>query len=226
MRILVVAATDAEIAPVVAGLELQTSGRFRVRGYTRSGHDVDVLTTGIGMVATAAWLSRMLAEWRYDLVLNLGICGSFDRSLSPGTVVHVTSDRFSELGAEDGDSFLTMEALALLRDNDLPFTGDRPMNTRPPKNEVLRLLPEVDGITVNTVHGSDRSIAEVVARFHPQVESMEGAAFMYTCLIHDVPFAQVRAVSNVMERRNRESWKIDEAVRMLGAAALGIIDRA
>jgi futalosine hydrolase len=226
VRILVAAATDAEIAPFVAGLELQTSNRHRLKGYTRSGHDVDVLTTGVGMVATAAWLSRMLAEWRYDFALNLGLCGSFDRSLPPGTIVHVTSDRFSELGAEDGDSFLTMEALALLRDNDLPFTGDRPMNTRPPRNDVLRLLQEVDGITVNTVHGSERSITEVVARFKPQVETMEGAAFMYTCLIHGVPFAQVRAVSNVVERRDRAAWKIDDAIRGLASAALGIIDNA
>jgi futalosine hydrolase len=226
VRILVVAATDAEVAPFAAGLDLQTSNRFRLKGYTRSGHDVDILTTGVGMVATAAWCSRMLAEWRYDFALNLGLCGSFDRSLTPGTVVHVVSDRLSELGAEDGDSFLTMEALVLLRDNDLPFTGDRPLNTRPPRNEVLRLLPEVDGITVNTVHGAERSIADVVARFKPQVESMEGASFMYTCLIHDVPFAQVRAVSNIVERRNRESWKMEDAVRMLCSAALAIVDNA
>jgi futalosine hydrolase len=226
VRILVVAATDAEIAPFAAGLELQTSNRFRLKGYTRSGHDVDILTTGVGMVATAAWCSRMLAEWRYDFALNLGLCGSFDRALPPGTVVHVISDRVSELGAEDGDAFLTMEALALLRDNDLPFTGDRPMNTRPPRNEVLRLLPEVDAITVNTVHGADQSIADVVARFKPQVESMEGAAFMYTCLIHDVPYAQVRAVSNIIERRNRASWRIEEAVRMLGSVSLAIVDNA
>ena len=170
------------------------------------------------------WLTAGIASAGFGMAAGGGHVSLAQASL--GTVVHVTSDRFSELGAEDGDSFLTMEALALLRDNDLPFTGDRPMNTRPPRNEVLRLLPEVDGITVNTVHGSEHSIAEVVARFKPQVESMEGAAFMYTCLIHDVPFAQVRAVSNVVERRNRESWKIDDAVRMLGAAALGIIDRA
>jgi len=225
VRILVVAANDAEIAPFVAGLELQTSGRFRVRGYTRSGHDVDVLTTGVGMVATAAWLSRMLAEWRYDFALNLGLCGSFDRELPPGTVVHVTSERFSELGAEDGDSFLTMEALALLRDNDLPFTGDRPMNTRPPKNEVLRLLPEVDGITVNTVHGSEHSIAEVVARFKPQVESMEGAAFMSACLINDVPFAQVRAVSNFVEQRNRAAWRMADAIDNLTQATARILEQ-
>jgi hypothetical protein len=39
-----------------------------------------------------------------------------------------------------------------------------------------------------------------------------------------VPFAQVRAVSNLVERRNRESWRMGEAIQNLGAAALRIID--
>ena len=69
----------------------------------------------------------------------------------------------------------------------------------------------MSGITVNTVHGAEGSIAAVVERFKPQVESMEGAAFMYACLVHDVRFAQVRAVSNVMERRDRARWKVSEA---------------
>jgi len=57
------------------------------------------------------------------------------------------------------------------------------------------------------------------------VESMEGAAFMSTCLIHKVPFAQVRAVSNLVERRNRESWKMAEAIHNLAVAALRIVDQ-
>jgi futalosine hydrolase len=60
--------------------------------------------------------------------------------------------------------------------------------------------------------------------FHPQVESMEGAAFMYACLIHQVPFAQVRAVSNFVEKRNREAWKLAEAIRNLSEVALRIIE--
>jgi len=55
---------------------------------------------------------------------------------------------------------------------------------------------------------------------------MEGAAFMSACLIGKVPFAQVRAVSNLVERRNRESWRLGEAIQHLGAAALRIIDAA
>ena len=46
---------------------------------------------------------------------------------------------------------------------------------------------------------------------------MEGAAFMQACLIHDVVFAQVRAVSNVVERRNRDAWKLAEAIGSLGS---------
>ena len=54
MRILVVAATTPEIEPFVAGLRYKSDGDSRVTTYARAGHDVDVLTTGVGMVATAA----------------------------------------------------------------------------------------------------------------------------------------------------------------------------
>ena len=82
------------------------------------------------------------------------------------------------------------------------------------------------GITVNTVHGNPRSIAAVAERFKPHVESMEGAAFMYACLIHGLVFAQVRAVSNVVEKRNRSAWKMAEAIGSLGNTALNIIEEA
>jgi futalosine hydrolase len=203
MRILVVSATEPEIAPIVARLKASRS--------------VELLTTGVGMVATAAWCSRRLAGQRYDVAFNFGVCGSFDASLTPGTVVHVVSDRVSELGAEDDDAFLTLEELQLPGESEI-------VNHAPPDNAALGSLPRARGITVNTVHGSDRSIASIVERFNPQVESMEGAAFMYACLIHEVPFAQVRAVSNVVERRNRRAWKMADAIESLGVAALRILE--
>ena len=79
-------------------------------------------------------------------------------------------------------------------------------------------------ITVNTVHGNNQSIMAVLSRFHPQVESMEGAAFMYTCMIHQVPFAQVRAVSNYVEKRNRKSWKVNEAIRNVAEVGMRILE--
>ena len=55
---------------------------------------------------------------------------------------------------------------------------------------------------------------------------MEGAAFMYTCAVNGVPYAQVRAVSNVVERRNRAAWQIGPAVAALSASALAILESA
>jgi futalosine hydrolase len=202
MKTLVVAATAAEIGPIEPTL--------------RGHRDIEVLITGVGMVATAAHCSRRLAERKYAFVLNLGLCGSFDPSLPEGTVVHVVSDRLSELGAEDGDRFLAIESLPLPTDHVVE-------NPAVPQNAALAAVPTVSGITVNTVHGDPATIAEVVARCRPQVESMEGAAFMYSCRLAGVPYAQVRAVSNLVARRNRASWKISEAVDALAAVARAIL---
>jgi futalosine hydrolase len=230
MRILVVAATEGEIAGLRALSTLARGEHERAavnppkspvrEGGQPSGrpsNHIDILTTGVGMVATAAQTARALAQTRYDLALNFGVCGSFDRALAPGCVVHVVSDRIAELGAEDDEAFMTIEEMQLPAEPAF-------VNAAPPANERLRGLPQVSGITVNTVHGNERSIASVVRRFAPQVESMEGAAFMYACLINSVPFAQVRAVSNIVEKRNREAWNLGEAIGNLGRTAVAILE--
>src|SRR4029453_6521825 len=97
-----------EVAPLVSILAPDARATSRLTAFPRGPHDIDVLTTGVGMVATATWCSRTLVTRDYDLALNVGVCGAFDRTLALGTVVHVTTDRFAELGAEDGDRFLTM----------------------------------------------------------------------------------------------------------------------
>ena len=55
---------------------------------------------------------------------------------------------------------------------------------------------------------------------------MEGAAFAYACTLFAVPYAQVRAVSNLVERRNRDAWRMDLAVRNLNAIAVHVLERA
>jgi futalosine hydrolase len=197
VRILLVAATPAEVPASLP-------------------RAVTPLVTGVGMVATAAQCARELALSRYDLALNVGVCGSFRDRLPPGTVVHVVSDRLPELGAQDGEAFLTLADLHLRGD-------DVFVNPAPPTMPALAALPAVTGITVNTVHGNADAIARVVRRCDPDVESMEGAAFMSACLAAGVPFAQVRAVSNIVERRNRQAWKMGEAIASLHRTVLEII---
>lgn len=224
MRILIVAATPPEIAPVVAAFQPVGLPQLRSASFAYAGHKVDVLYTGVGMVSTAVWSTRQLLSQTYDLALNIGVCGSFVPEFAPGAVVHIVSERLSELGAEDGDEFITMQELKLIADDEPPYSGGQLVNAQPPLNPVLASVPQARGITVNTVHGRDDTIAQIVGRFAPQVESMEGAGFMYACLVHHLPFAEVRAVSNVVERRNRERWQMKEAIAALRDVTLRLLE--
>jgi futalosine hydrolase len=157
------------------------------------------------------------------VALNIGVCGSFNPAMPPSSVVHVTSDSLPELGAEDGDEFLTLQDLGLLEPDVFPFDGGRLVNDAPPSLPGLAELPAARGITVNTVHGRSASVVAVTNLCAPDVESMEGAAFMYACLVAGVRFAQVRSVSNVVERRNRAAWDIPGAIAQLGKVSLGLL---
>lgn len=224
MRILLVAAVATEVIPIVTSFGSPAARQVRLTSYAHGGHDVDVLLTGVGMVAAAAWCSRVLAEQRYNLAFNVGVCGSFDPAFVPGTVVHVVKDRIAELGAEDGEEFLSLAELGLLDQDEWLFAREELVNAAPPRIPPLDTLPAVTGITVNTVHGNERSIETAVQRFRPQVETMEGGAFMYACMIHGVTFAQVRAVSNVVERRDRDAWRMAEAIERLGAVTVSLVE--
>ncbi len=233
MTILLVAATLPEVRPLLDALGPHTTGPHTTTAAARlqhlatpSGTRVDLLVTGVGVVATATWCARALAARPYDVALNVGVCGSFAPAFPPGTVVHVVSEQLPELGAEDGDTFLPLQQLGLLGEDEDPWRGGRLRCATPPANAVLAALPQAHGITVNCAHGDEASIARLLARLSPDVESMEGAAFMYACLTAGAPFAQVRAVSNVVERRNRAAWQLGPAIANLTAVTRRLLDSA
>ena len=224
MKILIVAATKAEVGPLHKVLEsslqqdpLQTKFFFR-------GIEIHLLITGAGMTSTAFLLGKTLSLYSYNFVLNLGLCGSFEKKFRIGDVLHVKEDCFSEMGAEDGEKFLSVFDLGLAENNGHPFTNGVLENTGDIKNRVIRALPVVKGISVNTVHGNDESIRKTVKRFHPQIESMEGAAFLFSCLMSDVPCAQIRSVSNYVEKRNKDIWNIPLAIETLHKKTMEILD--
>jgi futalosine hydrolase len=91
------------------------------------------------------------------------------------------------------------------------------------KYPVLKNLRQVDAVTVNTVHGNEKSIKSVKRKYNPDIESMEGAAFFYVCMMEKIPCIQLRAVSNYVERRNKNSWNIPLAIRNLNVVAFDLL---
>ena len=209
MRILVVSATSLEVESLKseAGSKSQES-RVKNQG-------IDFLVTGVGMVATAFALGKHLTTHQYDLAINLGIAGSFDRNIATGEVVEIIEDQLSELGAEDDEAFLPIEALGF---GESIFKTDVRLSSYTDQQ-----LKQVSAITVNTVHGHEPSIKKLSGRIQPQLESMEGAAFFYACTQAGVPCLQIRAVSNYVEKRNRDAWQIGSAIKNLNTFAADLL---
>jgi len=189
MKILLVVATKSEII----------EGKFK---------DCDVIVTGVGMVNTTFYLTKKLSEKSYDLVINMGVAGSFSDEIKIGDVVEVIEDNLSEIGFENGNSFSE-------------FTNFRIKNYF--KANEKTNLKKAKGITVNTVHGNEKTIAKIVSRLTPDVESMEGAACFMVCEKFEIPCIQIRAISNKVEKRNTENWNISLAIQNLNATVAKII---
>lgn len=207
MKILIVAATKLEIEPSIQFLK----SHFSAAGdneYINKEISINVLITGVGMVATAFQLGKYLANRQFDLVVNAGIAGAFQPSLAIGEVVQINCETFYELGAEDKDgSFLSIFDLSLIGKDDFPFINKKLINLTENAH-----LPKVTGLTVQKVHGSIESISKILVTSNPDVESMEGAAVFYSCLLSDIRFLQIRAISNYVEPRNRKNWDIPKAI--------------
>jgi len=167
--------------------------------------NLESMVAGVGMVATTFTLTQKLTESHFDLVIDLGIAGSFNPAFGIGSVVQVVSDRFSELGVEDNGRFIPADEMKLAKKEDVFFETDIRIDS----------LPEAGGITINRVHGTAETINSVRQQFNPDIESMEGAAVAYVCQKFNIPWVQIRSISNKIEPRNSDAWNIPLAIQNL-----------
>jgi futalosine hydrolase len=217
MNILIVSATQFEVKPLLEFLEIE----YPIVGMNMSNKiignkSIHILITGIGMVNTAFMMGRCNNS-SYDLVINVGVCGAFDKRLELGQVVHVTEDILSELGAEDGDVFLTYNKLNLPGEY---LFSENLKNSYTSINQ----LQKVKGITVNTIHGNVISITKVKQLYDPDVESMEGASFYASCVSDRGDFTQIRAISNYVEKRDKTKWQMPLAIGNLNNFVIDLIN--
>ena len=79
------------------------------------------------------------------------------------------------------------------------------------------------GATVSTCSATDPLAAELGARTGAAVETMEGAAIGLACAAAGVPWAQLRAVSNLTGDRARAGWDLARAVGALHGAIRAVL---
>ena len=217
-RVLAVLATAAECDAVLPAGEPARVALGPYRGTRIAG--TTYLVSGIGPAAAAAATATALSLGAYDLVVSLGICGGFAGAAEIGDVVLATDVVAADLGAQSPDGFLGLAELGWSEE-----ARPAPASLLLRGDEALRAagLRVVTGpvLTVSTATGTDDRAALLATRHGAVAEAMEGAGVAEAAAAHSVAMMEVRAVSNLVGRRDLSAWRIPAALATLrGAVAV------
>ena len=210
-NILVVAATAKEINPFI---QLSRTGNI---------NNADILVSGIGLTASTYHLAKQLALKNYDLVIQAGVAGCFDLRIPLGAVVAVKQDAIADQSVIELQKLRTLFDLKLVPQDQYPYKKGWLIN---PNKEVLKKikLKIVKGISVNQISTSKQMIKFYREVFDPVTESMEGAALHYVCLMENVPFVQLRSISNYIGERNKKKWDMMDSIANLNDTLIKTIN--
>ena len=180
-----------------------------------------VVVTGLGAVNAAQALTRHICEaGKPSLVVQTGVAGAYVPAAVPvGSVLLATEEMYGDVGVLTPEGWLPADVIGIplveARAGMPPRFNQFPCDPRLVARAAALAGPLVTRtgrfLTLAQCTGV-REIGDALhRRFNALCESMEGAAAAQVCALHDILFLEVRGISNLVEDRNRESWKIREA---------------
>jgi futalosine hydrolase len=211
MNIVIVAATNKE-------LELIKRAQFTMRSNL-----IDFEATGVGSIATSFALSEIIASKSPDLIIQIGIGGSFSTALQLGSAVVIGREVIADLGVVEADGYKDIFELGLAKNNSFPYSNGSLTNRNDKLLEMTK-LKTVAGLTVNEVSTDPTKILLFKKKYAAEVESMEGAALHYNCIMKNIPFRQIRGISNLVGERDKSCWKINEAIASASESCIQLVN--
>ncbi len=214
MRITIVAAMELELAPARTKLHAEA--------LKANGIELRYLYTGVGIMESTFAITREMDRFRPDLAIQAGIGGSFHRDFGLGAVVAVGEEVVGDVGVVEHESFQSIFDMGFADPHGHPFRSGILHN---PHDRILAAtgLPVVRGLTVNEISTDPAKMRMMMEKYHPVVESMEGAPFHYICLHEAIPFLQLRAVSNFTGERDRNNWDFKSSVHNLNEKLIELV---
>lgn len=203
MHILVCAATGPEIQPTITQI---AENKF--------GGTIDVLITGVGLTCATYYLTKQVITKPPQLIIQAGVCGSLKAALENGNVVVVEHETIGDEMVMENGCPKSLFDLGLCEENKIPWTNRRLKNKGLDQYPVQH-LQTVNSVSVNEISTDEDRIKYYRETLGVDIESLEGAALHFVGLSENIPFLQLRAVSNQIGERDKERWKLKVAIQHL-----------
>jgi len=199
MKIILAAATEMEMV------------HFRAAGKDSNIIELAYCVTGVGIIATTFQLYKTILAVKPDLVIQIGLAGSFSPLYSIGKAVAVKNEIVAEMGVFEKEGYKDIFDLGLENRDNFPYKNAQLIN----EDEYMLNstgLDCVSAITVNEISTSKEKVDLYSNHYHASIETMEGAALHYVCLQNDIRFIQIRGISNYIGERDKSKWEIKKAM--------------
>ena len=184
---------------------------------------VTLVETGIGAVNAAHALTCYLQGQRPRRVVQVGVGGAYPESgASVGELALASREYYGDLGVRTPDGWQGGELIGIpVLEKGRAYYNCFPIDEQWVQRAAAALPEARIGpfVTVQECSGTDELGVERGRRFGALCENMEGAAAAHVCALYEVPFAEVRAMSNIVEQRAREQWDLPRAAARAQAAA-------
>ncbi|GAA0134345.1 futalosine hydrolase [Paenibacillus sp. YSY-4.3] len=207
-RVLIMTAVEAEREAVLRGLNGAVG--FEVR------------LAGVGPIAAAANTATTLAAAggaeAFDLVISAGIGGGFIGIADIASIVIATDIIAADLGAESPEGFLSLDELGF---GSSRLKADERLSSQWAQTVLKAGIPACAApvLTLSTVTGSAATALELSHRIPgAAAEGMEGYGVALAAYQLNLPVLEIRAISNPVGPRQRELWKISDALSALERA--------
>ncbi len=240
-EILIIAAVSEELDGLGDRMEVlsqtRTDGKRIIRGRL-AGQTVCLLETGPGLINTAQVLTAAIETERPALVIQTGCAGAFEESgLFWGDIGIASQEIDAQLGVETPGAntivsplpFPILKKEALRVRNTYPIDPDLVemahvalKETMPDDSVRIGVGPFV---TVVTVTATDARAKQLHGEYGALMENMEGAAAAHVCIRYDIPFLEIRSVSNRVGRRDKDTWNLPLAFERASQAVYTVIER-
>ena len=214
------------------------AGKTHIHGQL-DDRTVSLVLTGLGTVNTAHALTCVLERRRPKLVLQFGVGGAYLSSgLDVGDIAVATEELYGDLGVQTPAGWASAELIGIPI-LEMQGEGKKFFNRFPLDDKLVAIAGELiqnmdweddppvvkhgTFVTVQQCSGVTTLGNEIAARFNGICENMEGAAAAHLCTLYDIPFLEIRAISNRVEDRNMAAWNLPLSIERVQKTVQSVV---
>jgi futalosine hydrolase len=234
--IALICSVDLELKPLLADLDGARSegiGSLRMWYGAIGGRDVIAVAGGMGKTNAAHALTTLISSNSVRAVIGFGVGGGyFGSGLQTGDIAVAESEAYGDEGVATPTGWISTSGIGipLLSAADRTLFNEFPAHSRL-VDEAVRALGEgatkvVQGpfVTVSCCSGTRARGDELAARFGAICETMEGAAYAHVAALHNLPYLELRGISNLVEDRDLSRWRLEEAAANCAAGLVAVLE--